>query len=85
MNNGKTKLTTKDCINCGLCCYFPKRRGLKFYKDKIVIGENDFCIHYTDGKGCDIHNGDRAFVCELLKLNSPECLHIRKKYRNVKK
>lgn len=75
-------LTEQDCIECGLCCYFPTAKGKVFYDGKIVLGNDHWCIHRKKGEGCDIYK-DRPKVCEMFEMGGDECLYYRKTRKHL--
>ena len=69
-------ITLEDCANCGMCCYFPTCAG-DTITDNLIIGDDDWCIHYDDEKKCTIHE-NKPQKCIDFKFGTENCLYVRK-------
>ena len=70
------KITEKDCFECGMCCYFPNQAGSEI-AENLIVGDDDWCIHYDDEKKCTIHK-TRPQICRDFKFGVENCLYVRR-------
>jgi len=69
------KITEKECMECGLCCWFDPETiaGNK----EALIKEDGFCLHHEKGRGCKIYE-NRPQACRDYERGGEWCLERRK-------
>jgi len=67
-----------DCLNCGVCCYFPELRG-KNPINSIIVGEDGWCIYYDKEEKCTIYD-KRPICCRQYISGGSDCIKKRERY-----